>query len=139
MLFHGSYLMDEYTATAALWRDEATMEKLTGYCILGHLILVSVLGVIFARGYEGKGYQEGCRFGVLVGLLLAGLNISTFAYLPIPSSLLSGWILGSLVEGQVIGVSLALIYQLKPEAKAKAVSKAETKTTTKAAKKTKKK
>ncbi len=113
IVYHCHFAMDAYTNTAELWRDPVEMQSLMGYHYLGHLILVSIAGVIFSRGYENKGWPEGLRFGLLLGLVLASQTIVGFTYLPIPNFIMSIWLLGNLLEGVVIGLCLALAYTFK--------------------------
>ena len=129
IVYHGNLMMADYAATSILWRSDEEMGSLYGICLAAHLIMISVIGLIFAKGYEGKGYIEGFRFGLLIGLLLSALNMVSFVHMPIPANILQGWVFGSLLEGQVIGLSLALIYGLN--SKAKPAAKPATKKTTK--------
>ena len=130
MLYHGHLVMDAYVQTSELWRSEAEMQSLLGYCYLGHLILVTIGGVIFSRGYEGKGYLEGFRFGLLLGLVMAAQTLVSYTYLPLPNFILSVFLLGNLLEGVVIGVFLSIAYTIKLDAE-----KPAKKTKAKAAKK----
>lgn len=125
MLFHDSFMMPAYTETLEMWRSEEDILRYSGYRYLGHLILVSIAGIIFARGYEKKDIMEGFRFGLLIGLLMASQTVVAFAYSPIPDFLFTGWLVGNLMEGVIIGLMLAMVYRIKPAGeKAARVSKA---------------
>ena len=72
--------------------------------------MVSIAGIIFSRGYENKGLMEGFRFGLLVGLLLASQVFVAFVWSPIPQEIFNGWVVGHLLEGVIIGLSLAMVF-----------------------------
>jgi hypothetical protein len=114
MMFYHCYLLgDTYMSFSGLWRNEQDMQQFSPYIYLGHFILVAIAGVTFSRGYENKGLLEGFRFGLLLGLILASQTIIAFAFLPISSFLFNAWLLGSLLEGSVIGIILASAYTIK--------------------------
>ena len=112
MVYHGFLTIDSFNSVSDLWRPAGEMQSLMSYCFLGHLILVSIGGVMFARGYENKGNMEGFRFGLLLGLVLASQTIVSFAYLPLPNFILSIFLLGNLLEGVVIGLFLAIAFRI---------------------------
>lgn len=113
MFYHGHFMMPAYLETASMWRNMAEMKQYMAYCYLGHLILVSIAGIIFARGYDNKGLMEGFRFGLLIGLFMSSQIVVGFAYNPWPNYLFTGWIVGSLLEGIVIGLMLAMVYRMR--------------------------
>ncbi len=111
MLVHGNLLMPLYNETPNLWRPEADMQGMMGWCIGYHLALAMVTTYIFTRNFEGKGLDEGVRFGFYIGLFLAVVHAGSFIFMPISGQLVIGWIVASLFWGVLSGVVLSLLYK----------------------------
>lgn len=115
--YHGQYLMPIYLQTASVWRSMAEMQSLMGWYV-GVLVATGlILSFLFSRNYENKGVPEGVRFGFYVGLLIGVTHFCAYVHLPIPLSLAVLWLLGWIVEGVLVGITLALTYmaiQKKP-------------------------
>jgi hypothetical protein len=75
--------------------------------------LVSLLFTyIFIKGREGKGIQEGVRFGIIVWLFVtvpAGLG--AWMLFPLPLSLVTKWVLNGLFLNLASGIIAAAIYR----------------------------
>ena len=110
-LFHGKLLKPIYESTAHLWRTETEMQGYCGIAMGGLFLLVTALGYIFTRHYEGKGIGEGIRFGLMFGILLGVAQFSMYAYMPIPMTLALAWFGGALVEMVGVGIIFSLIYK----------------------------
>lgn len=110
-LVHGVMLKDAYTQTAHLWRPEEEANML--YMFASQLLSSAVLVFIFTRHYEGRGIGEGMRFGLMIGLFLAALELGAYCYMPIPMSLLLSWMAAVLAKGIVSGIVAAAIYRAK--------------------------
>ena len=108
-LAHQIVLVDLYNQTIQIWRLPAEMEIF--YSIASQLLFAMVFVFIFTRNYENRGIPEGLRYGLYIGLLLASIDLGTFAYLPIPFSLTFGWMCASLIKCVVCGALTALIYR----------------------------
>jgi mannose/fructose/N-acetylgalactosamine-specific phosphotransferase system component IIC len=123
-LYHQSPLMmNIYSSVPEAWRAEAEMQSYYSYGILGSLVYVCAAGLIFSHGYKGKGLIEGFKFGLLLGFVAAGFNLGSFMYLPINQAVLTGWIVGSMIEAQIIGLSLAMVYNMQAKEKAEKSAK----------------
>ena len=105
--WHGSFLAPDYQATAALWRAPAEMNQ--GALSAGLALMAFMATYIFAKGYQGSGWKEGLRFGILVSLFLFGLGLITYATQPIPFSIIALWALGDLITYTVGGIVLSLL------------------------------
>lgn len=105
--WHGSYLASSYQATASLWRAPADMQQ--GVLSGGLALMAFFATYIFSKGYEGTGWKEGLRFGILITLFLFGLGLVTYATQPIPFSLIEMWALGDLITYSVGGILLSLL------------------------------
>jgi len=79
--------------------------------LLGQFIFSAFFVIIFTKGYEGKGWQEGFRYGLLIGpLVVAGFFIF-YAVTPMPISLMWSWIVGGLIQSILGGIFTSLIYK----------------------------
>jgi hypothetical protein len=68
---------------------------------------------MFAKGYEKKGYMEGLRFGLLIAIILCSQTLIGYVYSPIPTMFLRIWLVGNVLQGVVIGLSLAMVFGMK--------------------------
>jgi len=85
--------------------------------LLGFLFLSFGFSYIFAKGHEGKGYLEGVRFGLLIGLTFAvSKALVDYSVFPIPGSWVAPWIIGYLIQWIGAGLIVAGIYSPEPSA-----------------------
>jgi hypothetical protein len=106
--WHTVILSESYKATAQLWRGPDQMCPFT--LTLGLSLMAFIATYIFKKGYEGTGWREGLRFGILVTLFLGGLGLVNLATQPIPGSLIGMWILGDFITYTVGGIFLCRIF-----------------------------
>lgn len=111
MVVHGHLLMPYYNATAALWRPEAEMQQMFVWCLVYKLVLGAAITLLFTRNYEGKGLEEGVRFGFYIGFLMGVLAAGWYMILPIPGTLAVAWLIDGIVYGILSGVLLAQFYR----------------------------
>lgn len=121
-LTHGWLLMDEYAATASLWRPQAEMETMCPLWIGYYLLLAGILTCWFKKSKcafacaTAPGEKPsccpiksgGCCFGLKLGLLMGVLMASSYLYMPIPISLAVKWFFTGFFEGLGIGVVLGI-------------------------------
>ncbi len=121
-LVHGHLLMDEYKATAALWRTPEEMNALAPWWMGYYALLSAVLACWFKKSKSAfscaKTPEEaasrcpiksgGCCFGLKLGLLMGLLMASSYLYMPIPSSLAIKWFFTGLFEGLGAGMVLGI-------------------------------
>jgi MFS superfamily sulfate permease-like transporter len=82
------------------------------------LLVAFVFTYIFVKGREGKGIQEGVRFGIIIWLLVTVQSgLGAWMLFPIPMALIVKWILYGLVTTVIGGILAAAIY--KPAGPAK--------------------
>jgi len=108
---HGWLLADEYARSAALWRPPETIADHLAWLIAGYLIFVVFFGLIYLRFRRTGRMAEGALYGLLVGLLLCGVNLIFYAVQPLPLSLVIYWCLGVLAEGLLAGLLMAAVYK----------------------------
>ncbi|MBX7136426.1 MAG: hypothetical protein K1X83_00480 [Oligoflexia bacterium] len=105
--WHGVLLSPFYQATAALWRAPAEMKTAA---LNGGIALFSIMAAyIFVKGYEGRGWREGLRFGIIMTLMFFGMGLVTYATQPIPFDIILRWSLGDLISYSIGGILLTFI------------------------------
>lgn len=83
------------------------------------VLVALVFTYIFVKGREGKGLQEGVRFGIIIWLFLTvPMNHFLWVIMPIPYRIIFQMLLAGLLEMLVAGILVAAIYRPKEAAKA---------------------
>ncbi len=116
-LTHVVVLGDAYKAHMDLF---APMEKMMRWMWLNpiaYFLPTFILGYIFIKGYEGRGLQEGLRFGFWIALLL---EVPRFCFMTMyynfPMEFDGVSLIAGLVKWILVGIIFAAIY--KPVEKA---------------------
>ncbi len=110
-LIHGTILKDIYAETAELWRPESDMKTYLPFMLAGQFLIAAITAFIFTRNYEGKGFQEGVRFGILLGLLFSVMMSISYVWLPISLLLAIYWACAGLMQGLGLGIIFSLTYR----------------------------
>lgn len=110
---HGHLLRGIYETTPQVWRTQAQMPAYLPYLTLGQVVMAIAFCTIFAWGYRGPGIGQGAAYGFLFGLIAAADSLISYAILPISTTLLAYWILGTFVETIFGGIILAAVYRGK--------------------------
>lgn len=109
--WHGNILGEAYRATSQLWRGPQEMDPLT---LNGGLSLMAVIATyIFMKGYEGTGWREGLRFGIIITLMFLGMGLVTYATQPIPRDIIFMWTLGDFIMYSVGAIILSVMFKNK--------------------------
>jgi hypothetical protein len=87
---------------------------------VGRILYSVIFCYIFLQGYKNKGVGEGVRYGLLIGLLLIGLDIDWFGVTNVVLSDALTWWVTDLVAAIVGGAVLAEVYKPRVETEAKA-------------------
>lgn len=102
-------LQADYQATSQLWRPMEEMKFGLFYVV--YLVISFFFTLMFSRGYEGKGIQEGVKYGFYVGMIMAtSMAYGTYGSMPIPYSLALKWFLFGLAQYIVLGIIVAAVY-----------------------------
>ena len=81
------------------------------------LIMSFFFTLIFSKGYEGKGIAEGVRYGLYVGLLMSTpMAYNLYATYPLPYSLALQWFIYGVIQYNILGVIVAMVYGKKAAA-----------------------
>lgn len=108
-LIHGVILDSAYEATKQLWRPD--MDAKMWIMALVTAIWSVLFTLIFIKGYEARGWMEGVRFGLLIGLFTSiPMAYGTYVMLPIPYSLAFQWFVYGTVQCILSGVVVALVW-----------------------------
>jgi hypothetical protein len=106
---------------AALMETFAMSEEPGMITWVGRVLYTLVFCYIFVQGYENKGIGEGIRYGVLIGLLLLGINLDWFGYTNIATGDAAvGWVV-DIVASIAAGATIAAIYKPQEAAPADTV------------------
>jgi len=128
-VIHHVWLMPIYQATAPLWRPMEQMQTMFPLMLAYYALLALAISALFCKVKKGKmaciaaaGEQSECKiggkhcpiryglcFGIVIGVLMGTLCAGSYIWMPIPGDLAVKWFIGDVVQGIVIGVTLALL------------------------------
>ena len=109
LLFHGNLMRPHYLATASLWRGPEEIESLFHISLIRTIIASSIIVILYnciCKVNDASCCVSGTKFGLLIGLLLGIWDFGAYSYLPIPMEIALSWLLGNIVMGMLIGISL---------------------------------
>jgi len=104
-------LVDYMTGMKAVMRVGADLEAHAIWMYLGYLIVTIMFCFIYAQHHEGKGWMEGARFGLWIGLMMAGISMVMYGTMPLVGmeSLISA-VVGIIIY-IVGGIVASLVYK----------------------------
>jgi len=77
------FMGDQFASFNALKRDAAGLETHMHWMFLGYFLVTAVFCYLYAQNHEGKGWKEGLRFGLIIGLLFAAMDFTLYSFLPL--------------------------------------------------------
>jgi hypothetical protein len=92
-----------------MFRPEGT--ELIWVIALSCIFQALILGYIFLKNYEGKGWIEGARFGFWIALFFCSAQLITYAVMPLSFNVA---IIGTIADGLGyvgLGAVFALVYR----------------------------
>lgn len=107
LVVHGHLLVDTYKDTL-MSVGSGTIS--IDFSLVMKLLTLMVVTFIFTRNYEGKGIGEGVRFGLMIGLLVGLVLVGSHIGLATIKTVGLVWIIDSMINGIVVGVTLSLVY-----------------------------
>lgn len=111
-IIHGVILKSAYEETANLWRPD--MDSLTWIYLIISLIGSFFFSFIFSKGYEGKGWMEGARYGLYIGIWLSvGMAYGMYAMIAIPYALAFQWFIYGIIEYVLCGIILSFVFGME--------------------------
>jgi len=109
-VIHSVALGPIYMGLASIWRQD--MNSVMWAMYVSDLIRIFLFVFIFTKGVENRGWMEGLRYGLLMGLLLAlGMSLNEYAIYPIPLTLAIYWLVLTTVQFAICGIVTALLYK----------------------------
>lgn len=108
---HGWYMAPAYQETASLWRDQISMQGMMTWMLWGQFMCSMMLSFIFTKGYENKGWQEGARYGFLIGLFACSHFFVQYATTPMTTTILWSWVWTGLLQYTVAGMVASWVYK----------------------------
>lgn len=108
---HEVMMADTYAALAAIFRPREEMNSMMWMMMLSGVVLIFLFCYIFTKGYEGKGVMEGARYGALMGVFLALVNIDQHVIYPLPANVAAIWFVSVVVSFTIAGAVFAAIYK----------------------------
>lgn len=112
LMIHAGWLAPTYAELADVWRPEAELMSNQWIMLVTSAFFCFFFCYIFARGYEDKGWQEGLRYGAIIGLFVGvPAAYDAYAIYPIPYSLALKWFLSGLVLCLILGLVASLVYK----------------------------
>lgn len=77
------YMSDQFPNFNALQRGAEDLKAHEHWMYIGYFLLTIVFCYMYTRCHEGKGWPEGMRFGLMVGLLFAFMDFTLYGFLPV--------------------------------------------------------
>lgn len=107
-VIHGWLLMDDYQATASLWR--AQEEMMMWMIHVAVFVSAAVFVLIYALYFGTKTLASATVYGLLFGIA-AGISMGygSYAVMPITYKIAAVWFHGQVIEGIAGGIVLGLI------------------------------
>jgi len=104
-------LADYMSGMKAIMRVGADLQAHAIWMYLGYLIVTIMFCYIYAHHHEGKGWMEGARFGLWIGLMMAGISMVMYGTMPLDGmeSLVSALV--GIIIYMVGGVVTSLVYK----------------------------
>jgi hypothetical protein len=111
VLLHSTYMAED---VARIMRSEAEVNSNMWMIVISDLVYTFFFTFIFSKGFENKGWMEGMRYGLYIGLMVSlPMAYITYAVQPIPYSLALQWFIYGTLQNIIIGIVAALLYKPK--------------------------
>ena len=109
-IIHVLILSGAYQVLSEVWRPDMMQKMWIMYVTA--LIFSFLFVYIFSKGYEGRGIQEGIRYGLIMGLLMNVVGMfNQYAVYPLPFSLVIQWFVYGVIQFIICGIVAAAIYK----------------------------
>ena len=110
-ILHSAFSSDIYRN---IFRPEEEMNGMMWISLLMDLVWSYFFAFFFVKGYENKGWMEGLRFGVYMGIFyMLVISVQFYVMLPIEFGLVLQMFIYSFIQVLILGVVTSLIYRAK--------------------------
>ena len=110
-LWYATLMHGAHREVATLLRPEADLNSHFGWLVLGHVVMAFFFTLLCARYVPTGGAGATAALGILVGLVYAGPHLISFAVQPLTTKILSGWIVGAVIQFAIAGAIIGAIYK----------------------------
>jgi len=109
---HTIMMADTYANLGSVFRSGPEMMDMAWMMMVSSAAMLFMFCYIFTKGYEGGGIMEGVRFGLMVGIMMAGaMAIDPHVIFPLPANVATVWLLAGVGSLMVGGAVFAAIYK----------------------------
>jgi hypothetical protein len=111
---HGVLLKGMYVETAHLWRTEEDSKML--FITMGQIVFALVAAFFFTKICDTEFFKNnGLRYGLMLGLILASPTIAAYCYMPVPLALWMSWVGAETLKGLGAGIVITFVYTVNTE------------------------
>lgn len=111
-LVHSVILSSTYMQESISKIFRPGMEAIMWRMWIADLIWSFFFVFIFTKGYQNKGWMEGVRYGVYIGLFMnLTAAVAQNVVYPIPYYLALQWFIYGFIQSVILGVVVSLIYK----------------------------
>jgi hypothetical protein len=110
-VWHGILMKSAYMETASLWRPEADFQAHFWILILGHAVMAFAFTGLYVSKVGSSSPATGLGYGVVIGILCAGVELIRFAVEPLTTKILWMWIVGDVMQFGFVGALVGAIYK----------------------------
>jgi hypothetical protein len=104
--------MNDYKASASLWRPEVEMGAYRGWLFLAQFIFAAIFTIIWANGFPVTARLKGaCLYGGCVGLMYQTNTLILYAVSPLPASIAVKWFVSGIGQGLLLGLVAYFVYR----------------------------
>lgn len=117
-LVNGLLIAKDYLPFTAVYRPSDSIMKFMPFGVVGTFVACLVLTTVYAKGYEGgSAIAEGARFGLLVGVFVAGTHVvDNLVTLNIGRKLSLELAVAALVQWTLVCLVIGLLHKPTPAA-----------------------
>ena len=114
-LIHGVWLVPDYKAIPNVLRSDDEMARHFGWILLYQLVCACILSMLWAKTFANRpSAAAALLYGALMGALFQSSSFVSHAVFPLPSSIMTKWVLAGIVQMSLMGLLLHLIYRPLP-------------------------
>ncbi|MBL4800311.1 MAG: hypothetical protein JKY45_00355 [Emcibacter sp.] len=95
----------------ALGRMGADLEAHIMWMYLGYFVITIIFCYIYVQKYAGKGWQEGAKYGFLIGLMMAGVTMVLYGTMPMDGKECALSAVATIIIYMAGGISVDLVYK----------------------------